>query len=190
MDAWMNASTTVVIAVQERFSFKRHGGASSLEFAAWACMGCLNRSGPACTPRTRLALPLPAAQLSQGRLLVCRTWRGLMPKAIAERGRRKVFICSNTCGGGGSSTEPFVAARSYFGGFVFFFFSCLALCCSEPDPARPGLEGDVKYYCRKSKPAENCMPPRASGWLKVPSFDANPRKVLAAVIIVVDFPPR
>eukprot|EP00752_Nemacystus_decipiens_P012357 g10954.t1 len=37
---------------------------------------------------------------------------------------------------------------------------------SEPDPARPGLEGDVKYYCRKSKPAENCMPPRASGWLK------------------------
>ena len=48
---------------------------------------------------------------------------------------------------------------------------CFALRrCSEPDPARPGLQGDIKYFCRKSRPAENCMPPRASGWLKVGSL--------------------
>lgn len=49
--------------------------------------------------------------------------------------------------------------------------------CSEPDPAHPGPEGDVKYYCRKSKPAENCMPPRSSGWLKVKLRPPSPALV-------------
>jgi len=46
-------------------------------------------------------------------------------------------------------------------------FALLLLRRSEPDPVSPGDAGDVKYYCRKSRPTETFMPPRKSGWLKV-----------------------